>query len=487
MLATDNRYADLHFGAPLGMSASRVGIQAESAHHLLVYWLGIDSKFKNQASKIIWLVGEAMGVSAWLVLVSMLLVCGEDLYTLLGVSRSATSSEIKAAYRVKARETHPDKNLNDPEGAAKEFRKIVSAFEVLSDDSSKRHYDATGSSDSRQNSDAHSRSGSSAHQWFDNFARQYFYQAQDRQQYHRFLHDPYLRSQIRSCQSRVIRFHSIQQLESIVLDDKQVIDRYVLLAFVTPTASCRHELDNILLYPFPFAGYSAWESQQSVYWDEILIVGLVDVNDPDSAGILDLFDIPKDTRCGSVLLLPRGVSIVSQKHKKPIHFDTNEAFKEYVWPALKIKVRFVNRSPWPLDFWWIDGARGVKQPVLEVGGSYETDTFLSHTFVFRPSFVEGNALTNESSLLWFTATVKDDNSVVEVLPRCFDKSGECKRWAGEGFCGGSPSSPYVRQNPSFERWVQQNCLVSCKKSCPAAGVSAESQPAHLLMYHHEEL
>lgn len=66
----------------------------------------------------------------------------EDFYKLLGISRRATSKEIKKAYRQKSLEFHPDKNK--AEGAAEKFAEIARAYEVLSDESKKEIYDRHG-------------------------------------------------------------------------------------------------------------------------------------------------------------------------------------------------------------------------------------------------------------------------------------------------------------------------------------------------------
>ncbi|CAN6706905.1 unnamed protein product [Malus baccata var. baccata] len=65
-----------------------------------------------------------------------------DYYATLGVPKSATSKEIKAAYRRLARQYHPD--VNKQPGATEKFKEISAAYEVLSDDKKRSLYDQYG-------------------------------------------------------------------------------------------------------------------------------------------------------------------------------------------------------------------------------------------------------------------------------------------------------------------------------------------------------
>lgn len=66
-----------------------------------------------------------------------------DYYKILGISKSATESDIKKAYRKLARKYHPDLNPNDKDAELK-FKQINEANEVLSNPENRKKYDAYG-------------------------------------------------------------------------------------------------------------------------------------------------------------------------------------------------------------------------------------------------------------------------------------------------------------------------------------------------------
>ncbi|KII72700.1 Chaperone protein DnaJ [Thelohanellus kitauei] len=65
----------------------------------------------------------------------------ECYYTILGVTWTASVDEIKEAFRKLAIQHHPDKNPGQEEVCSQMFIRIRKAYEILSDDQEKRHYD----------------------------------------------------------------------------------------------------------------------------------------------------------------------------------------------------------------------------------------------------------------------------------------------------------------------------------------------------------
>lgn len=67
----------------------------------------------------------------------------EDLYQVLGVSRTASDEEIKKAYRKLARKYHPDVNAGN-KSAEDQFKRVSAAYEVLGDAKKRKLYDEFG-------------------------------------------------------------------------------------------------------------------------------------------------------------------------------------------------------------------------------------------------------------------------------------------------------------------------------------------------------
>lgn len=64
-----------------------------------------------------------------------------DHYATLGIARTASLQEIKAAYRKLALQWHPDKNPDNPKLAEEKFKEISHAFSILGDEAKRRSYD----------------------------------------------------------------------------------------------------------------------------------------------------------------------------------------------------------------------------------------------------------------------------------------------------------------------------------------------------------
>lgn len=91
-----------------------------------------------------------------------------DYYELLGLSKTATTKEIKKAYRKLALKFHPDKNKDNKE-AAEKFREISTAYSVLSDDKKREMYDKFGPDFEKGPGGGSRGSGPNPHDIFNSF------------------------------------------------------------------------------------------------------------------------------------------------------------------------------------------------------------------------------------------------------------------------------------------------------------------------------
>ena len=69
----------------------------------------------------------------------------KDFYDILNVSKNASDSEIKSAYRKLAMKYHPDRNPDD-KSAEKKFREVTEAYDILKDNQKRATYDQFGHS-----------------------------------------------------------------------------------------------------------------------------------------------------------------------------------------------------------------------------------------------------------------------------------------------------------------------------------------------------
>jgi molecular chaperone DnaJ len=67
-----------------------------------------------------------------------------DYYEVLGIARTATTEEIKSAYRKLARQYHPDLNKENQKASEEKFKELSEAYEVLIDTDKRQKYDQRG-------------------------------------------------------------------------------------------------------------------------------------------------------------------------------------------------------------------------------------------------------------------------------------------------------------------------------------------------------
>jgi curved DNA-binding protein len=77
----------------------------------------------------------------------------ENLYSVLELTKDASSDEIKKSYRNLAKKWHPDRNKET--GAEDKFKEINHAYEILGDETKRKEYDLKNKGESKKGYDSH--------------------------------------------------------------------------------------------------------------------------------------------------------------------------------------------------------------------------------------------------------------------------------------------------------------------------------------------
>lgn len=405
----------------------------------------------------------ALTLSLYYLFVVILATCcccdaNTDLYKILGLKRNASTKEIKSAYRRKAMDTHPDKRSKgvSAEEAAEAFRQVVHAFEVLSDENSRRRYDR-GEDVGSSTSSSSKPPSSSSYQW--HFQRQQrTVQLKDK-------------LEVKQAQARVLHVVSLDQLRTIMLDDNDRLDRNLLICFFTP--KLEEMVNDKLVFPYPFAGMSP----QHIWWEDLLQT--VSVRFHRSNDLSRYFNIPNGDEMTEpmFMFLKRGTMLGdsfeytddSESSGKAHFYSTSnrESFEKWMWSMVEVKVEFINQHSHPVELYWIHSTRATLKETIQPNTSSTHFSMLTHEFYARDNRVDSwsgspgrwKLSTNSTLGSWKIGVagkdgsppIREDGSVTIIIPHktCIDISGHCSFWANQNQCN---------ENPNFMR---DKCKLTC--------------------------
>jgi curved DNA-binding protein CbpA len=442
---------------------------------------------------------ERMSVLLWAALALLLpaTVGADTHYEVLSVPFDATAATIKKAYYKLARTHHPDKVTDDNPtvraAAVERFKRIAQAHSTLVDSTLRMEYDAEllrAESDAKQQQQRqksrHWQQQQQQARAEDQQRQQQLRQQQQKQQQkqEQGQQQPMKKSQRppperrEAPSSSSFRTHEKRAREQVrevtsvlqladVLDKRKLLDRMLLLALYDSRDRACEATMRSLKFPFPFADWS--QEWHGVWWGDLLLAAAHDVGPSLRAGRPSQILAAYETAVGPAKRSTHGVSmplcptIVLQRAGEEIGDSrasvlttlTEQAFQEWVYSQMRVKLTIRNEAALPVRINWIHGGY-VKEtiPKLKPRESEVRTVYLGHTLQAERTDRKGEAISENSSLLIFKV-LSDSAKMVISDSDCIDLSADCEDWQRRGEC---------RSNREFMRSECPRSCDSCRRS-----------------------
>jgi curved DNA-binding protein CbpA len=435
----------------------------------------------------------------------------EDPYKVLGVSHRASMTVIKKAYREKAKLEHPDKHPENPTLANEKFRRIVQAFEFLSEPSNKQTYDARRNQRNRASQQQQQQQrmftqqnmngkftftqtfhGSHSSTNNDKNKNNYYNQQQQQQQNTQHSKRSQILRDAKLAQEKILKLSTLEQLKSSTLLDRHGrFTKHFLCVFVSGK-SAEEFVTNELLFPYPFTGpIGGNKDTNKLPWEHLLQSAKVRYN--AATTLTDAFRVPSVTtaqRTGNkpyVVFVRKGDTLDQYHVYRPKAWTPHGYAKmeEFVRQHLKAPLTIVNYHHAPIQIFLVDGKSTtsdhenlqVYDKPIPVGHQMTLTAHVADRIMIMDANVDnfpGSSEQRKLELLQqqdvlqnvilesLLVTSTDAEQTIEIGPgygttrRCYDLSLHCHSWATQTHRQGE--LPHCQAQVEFAHSI-------CPKSC----------------------
>ena len=423
-----------------------------------------------------------------------------DPYATLSLHPTATPAQIQKAYRLKARETHPDKNPSP--NANEEFRRVSEAFDILSDPAKKRMYDEQRRREQRLKEEQRRREQRAREEQRRRDERRWQAEQWEREQ--ALIKKREMIQKAKAGYGRVLKWSKLSQLEDIAVDHTTNVFTTNLLVMFVGNKAAERKGEEEYYFPYPFIETSKENNDllivAKVSFSEVYLENTIRRNN-----IQDLIQLKRQVRYNAQTPLTQRFRAQSKSdnpyfvfakkgnplhyyhvyHPKRHHVDIHEDWKHWVQSLLLIRGVIANRHPLPVDIFIIRDGR-IEQLPEQIKSGFEIELNLhpnDRIVVFDSrldNFPGGRRYNNEKIVQYseriaiFDTIVSSETEYVIHPKRCYDLSTQCFEWSMT--IRGRPSQCY--QNPEFMHNI-------CPYTCGVCSDSILSDVRYLLFHYPE--